>query len=107
MLLDKNLRQYLEKIMVSKKILRVGTEKSPIKKSYEINVGTDSIDIDFLGSNRQSDWLEFSLVYDKSEQHTTIYDRYNFELAAKTIKSMKHSNFSLKNEKEFSIDNLA
>ena len=52
-------------------------------------MGADSIKIDFLGSNGKFDWLEFLLVYDKSNQHTTIYDCYNFELAAKTIKSIK------------------
>ena len=69
-------------------------QKSPKQKTYEINVGTDSIEIDLLGSNRQFDWLEFQLVYDKSSQHSKIHNSYNFELAAKTIKSMKLSNFT-------------
>ena len=103
-LLDKNFRQYLETIMVSKKIIRMGTQKTPLQKTYEINVGQDSIDIDFLGANRQFDWLEISLVYDKSDKHTTIYDSYNHELAAKQIKTLKLSNFteiySLTNEKK-------
>ena len=47
-------RQYLE-TMFFKKILRMGTQKSPIQKTYQINVGADSIEIDFLGSNRQFD----------------------------------------------------
>ena len=102
-LLDKNFRQYLETIMVSKKIIRMGIQKTSLQKPYEINVGQDSIDIDFLGSNRQFDWLEISLVYDKSNKHTTIYESYNHELAAKQIKSLKLSNFteiySLSNEK--------
>ena len=72
----------------------MGTQKFLIQKTYEINVGADSIEIDSLGSNRQFDWLEFSLVYHKSDQQATIYDSYNFELAAKTIKSMKLSNFT-------------
>ena len=38
-LLDKNFRQYLETIMVSKKILRMGTQKTPIQKNYKIYVG--------------------------------------------------------------------
>ena len=54
-LLDKNFRQYLETIM--------GAQKTPIQKTYEINVGQDSLDIDFLGANRQFDWTELSLVY--------------------------------------------
>ena len=32
-LLDKNFRQYLETIMVSKKILRMGVQKTPIQKT--------------------------------------------------------------------------
>ena len=110
LLLDKNFRQCLETMMVSKNFLRSGTQKSPIQNTYEINVGVDSIEIDFLGTNRQFDWPEFSLVYEKSDQHATIYDSYNFELAAKTIKSIKPFSFteiySLTNEKTYSIDNL-
>ena len=49
-------------------------------------------------------------MYDKSHQHATIYNSYNFELSAKTIKSIKLSDFTeiytLTNEKKFSIDNL-
>ena len=69
--------------MVSKKNLRMGVQKTLIQKTYEISIGSDSINIDFLGSNRQFDWLEISIVYDKSDKHTTIYDSYNVELAAK------------------------
>ena len=68
------------------------------------------MDIDFLGANRQFDWLEISLVYDKSDKHTTIYDSYNVEMASKKIKSVKLPNFteiySLTNEKKYDIDNL-
>ena len=35
-LLDKNLRQHLKTIMVLKKILRMGAQKTLIQKSYEI-----------------------------------------------------------------------
>ena len=92
--LDKNFRQYLETIMVSKNILRMGVQKAPIQKTHEISIGSDSINADFLGSNRQFDWIEIFLVFDKSNKHTTIYDSYNVELAAKYIKSVKLSNFS-------------
>ena len=34
------------------------------------------------------------IVYDKSYQHTTIYDSYDLELAAKLIKSIKFENTS-------------
>ena len=72
LLLYKNFRQYLETIMVSKNILRMGAQKTPIQKKYEINVGQDSLNIDFLGLNRQFDRIELSLVYDKNDKHTTI-----------------------------------
>ena len=104
LLLDKNFRQYLKTIMVYKKILRMGAQKTPIHRTYKINIGTASIDIEFLGSNRQFNWIELSLVCGKSDNHTTIYDSYNIEQAAKRIKSVKLSNFtkicSLKNEKK-------
>ena len=35
----------------------MGAQKTPIQKTYEINIGQDSINIDFLGTNRQFDWL--------------------------------------------------
>ena len=62
------------------------------------------MDIEFLRANRQFDWIELSLVYDKSEKHTTIYDRYNVELASKAIKLVRLTYFteiySLKNEEK-------
>ena len=35
----------------------MGAQNTPIQKTYEINIGQDSINIDFLGTNRQFDWL--------------------------------------------------
>ena len=72
----------------------MGALKAPIQKTYEINIAQDSLNIDFLGSNRQFDWLELSLVYDKSDKHTTIYDSYNVEMAVKIIKFVKLSSFT-------------
>ena len=70
-LLDKNFRQHLETIMVSKKIIRMGAQKTPIQKTYAIKTGLDSLNVEFLGANRQFDWLEISIVNDKSDKHTT------------------------------------
>ena len=70
------------------------SQKAPIEKTYEINIGPDSINIDFLGANRQFEWTELPIVYDKSDKHSTIYDSYNIELAAKTIESVKLFNFT-------------
>ena len=85
-------------------------KKTPIQKTYEISIGSDSINVDFLGSSRQFDWIGISLVFHKSDKHTTIYDSYNVELAAKYIKSVKLSNFteiySLTNKRKYDTDNL-
>ena len=109
-LLDKNFRQHLETIMVSKKILKMGAQKTPIQKTYEINTGSDSLNVEFLGSNGQFDWIEIPNVPNKRDKHTTIYDSYNRELASQMIKSLQLSNFTeiynLTNEKNYSIDNL-
>ena len=96
--------------MVSKKVLRIGIQKTPLQKTYEINSGQVSTDVEMLGANRQFDWLEISLIHDKSDKHTTIYDSYNHEMAAQNIKSLKLTNFtevySLTNKKKYDVDNL-
>ena len=72
--------------------------------------GQDSLNNAFLVANREFDWIKISAVYDKSEKHTSIYDSYNVELAAKTKKSIKLSSFtkvySLCYEKKYDVDNL-
>ena len=65
--------------MVSTKIIRMGVQKTPIQKKYEIKQGSDSLNVEFLGANRQFDWIEISIVPDKSNKHTGIYDSYNRE----------------------------
>ena len=81
----------------------MGAQKIPIQQKYEIKQGSDSLNIEFLEANRQFDWIESSVVNDKSDKHTSTYDSYNRELAAQIIKSLKLSNFTeiyrLKNEK--------
>ena len=63
-----------------------------------------------MGANRQFDWIEISIVNDKSDKHTTIYDSYNRQLAAQTIISIQLSNFteiySLTNEKKIQCRQL-
>ena len=90
--------------MVSKKILRMGAQKTLIQKTYEKQKGSDSLNVEFLGANRQFDWIEISIVPDKNDKHTTIYDSYNREMADQLIKSLRQSNFteiySLNNEKK-------
>ena len=57
-----------------------------MQKTYEINVGQSTLDIDFLGANRRFDWLELSLVYNKSDKQDTVYDSCNVEMASKKNK---------------------
>ena len=59
----------------------MGVQKISLQKIYENSTGTNSINVEFYGSNRQFDRLELSLVYDKSDKHLTIYDSCNDELA--------------------------
>ena len=88
----------------------MGAQKTPLQNTYEISVGQDSPDVEFLGSNRQFDWLEISVVHNKSDKHTTLCDSYNRELATQIIESLRLSNFteiySLTNEKKYDVDNL-
>ena len=71
----------------------MGVQQTQIQKANEIFVDSGSIDQDFLGCDRQFDWLEISLVYDKSDKCTAIQDSYNVELAANYIKSVNLENF--------------
>ena len=88
----------------------MGAQKTPMQKTYEIKQGSNSLNVEFLGANRHFDWIEISIVPDKSDKHTAIYDSYNRELAAQLIKTLQLSNFteiySLKNAKRYNIDNV-
>ena len=72
--------------MIFKKILRMGVQKTPLQKAYETLVGTYSLNIEFYGSNREFDWMEISLNYNKSDKHLTICNSYNVEKAETLIK---------------------
>ena len=76
---------YFTGILRSETALRQGLLESPYQQEFEVNIGTQHFTCTFKGVQRQFDWLEISIVYDKSYQHTTIYDSYDLELAAKLI----------------------
>ena len=82
---------YLRKALQSKRVLRTGIKPSPYQKSYEVNVGMQSVVV-----NKQFSFLEISLVYDKSEQHNNVYDSYNNELAATHITTVQLENLNNK-----------
>ena len=92
--LDTNFRQYLETILYSAKVLRMGVQKTQHQKNYELQAGSQDIMVDFQGANRQFDWIEICLVYDKSDKHLTAYGNYNAECASKFIKSLEFANIS-------------
>ena len=35
----------------------MGAQKTPIQKTYEIQKGSYSLNVEFLGANRQFDWI--------------------------------------------------
>ena len=92
--LDTNFRQYLETILFSATVLRMGVQKTPYQKTYELQAGSQDFTVDFQGANRQFDWIEISLVYGKSDKHLTVYNSYNAECASKFIKSLEFTNIS-------------
>ena len=79
--LDTTFRQYLKTILYSARSLRMGVQKTPYQKTYEIQAGSQDFTVDFQGANRQFDWIEISLVHDKSDKHLTFYDSYNSDFS--------------------------
>ena len=67
----------------------MGIQKTPYLKTYEMQLGCQDFTVDFMGANRQFDWIEISLVYDKSDKHLKIYDSYNAERATRLIKAIE------------------
>lgn len=51
--LNDNFRQYIKTIMDSSKVLRIRNQKTPLQKTYEMNAGSQSFYIHFLGANRK------------------------------------------------------
>ena len=85
---------YFTSILSSKTGFRQGVLPAPYQQEFEVNKGTQDFSCAFKGAQRQFEWLEISVVYDKSYQHTTIYDSYDLELAARLIQSLKFENTS-------------
>ena len=92
--LTKTANIYLSGILRSEIALRQGVLPFPSQQLFKINKGTQNFTFTFKGAQRQFDWLEISIVYDKSYQHTTIYDSYDLQLAAKLIQTIKFKNTS-------------
>ena len=92
--LTKGTDLYLTGILRYETALKQGVWPPPYKQLFEVKAGRQSFTCTFKGVQRQFDWLEISIVYDKSFQHTTIYDSYDLELASKLIKNIIFENTS-------------
>ena len=92
--LDNNFRTYLEGVLSSEHILRIRIRDTLYQKSFELVAGTESRVVEFQGSNKQFSFLTISLVYDKSDQHRSIYDSYNGEVPSTMIKLIQLENAS-------------
>ena len=92
--LEDTYRAYFEGAMISNQILGTGLKLSPYQKSYELIAGAQSKTFSFTNAFKQFEFLEFSLVFDKSDQHLTTYDSYNGETAAVDLKYIKLQNAS-------------
>ena len=92
--LEETYRAYLEGAMISNQVLRTGLKFYPYQKSYELVIGSQSKTFTFTNAFKQFAFLEFSLVFDKSDQHLNVYNSYNAETAAKSIKYIRLQNAS-------------
>ena len=92
--LTQNFDIYFSGILRSRTALRMGVLISPYQQLFEMNAGAQSLKVLFKGAQRQLEWIEISLVYDKSYQHQTTYDSYDVELAAKFIQNVQLENAS-------------
>ena len=80
--------------MISENNLRTDLQRTPLQKSYEMAEGSQLRTITFNNTFKQFSFLEVWLVYNRSDQHLSIYDSYNTEIAATHIKSIKLQNLS-------------
>ena len=71
----------------------MGGQKTPIQKTYEINIGQNSISIDFLGANRHFDWLEMSLVFYERDKHTQNLRQLQRRIGCRIYKISKNFKF--------------
>ena len=107
--LDHNFLAYFNGTLRSRGALRTGVISSPYQQSLEINTGTQSLKVNLRGLNKQIEWLEIPLVFEKSDQHQTVYDSYDIELAAKYLQLLALVNasttYSLTGQLQYNVSN--
>ena len=90
--LDNNYQTYLEGVMLAEPVLGTGIKPTSYQKSFEFVVATESRVVNFQAANKQFSFLTILLVCDRNDQHISIYDSYNTELASTKIKSLQLEN---------------
>ena len=74
-----------------------------------MNVGSQSRKVNFYDFAAQFEFIEVSLICDRSDQHQTMYDNYDLELAVQNIQSLTPKNaantYSITRTSELNIDN--
>ena len=107
--LDDNYLAYQNAILQARTALQMGVLSFPYQQSFELTQAHSPIKINFQGANRQFDWLEILLVYDKSNHYQTVYDGYNLELASKFVQILTIENASstcsTTGQSEFNVGN--
>ena len=100
---------YLKDIIKDENAARMGVLPNPFQQTFEVATGAQTISVAFQGASRKINWLEISLVHDKSYAHETVYDSYDLELAANLIESIKFVNaskaYSLTGKLSYDINN--
>ena len=106
---DDNLLAYINGILRSHGASRTRVISSPYQQSFEINTWTQSLKVNFCGLNKQIEWLEISLDFDKSDQHQTVYNSYDAELATKYVQLLTLENvsrtYNLTGQLEYNVSN--
>ena len=92
--LDDNYRTYLEGVLISEHVFRTGIKPTSYKKSCNLIPGTESKVTDFQVVKKQFSFLSISFVFDSSDQHRSVYDSYNVELAGTKIMTVQAENVS-------------
>ena len=95
---------------MSEHVLTTGIKPTPYQKLFKLVSGTESCAVDFTGANKQFSFFAISLVYDKSDQHRSIYNSYNAELVNTKINSITPENasntYSIFNSGKFDTSDL-
>ena len=73
--------------------LRLGVFMLPYRQTYEMEVGSQSQTVKFTNMPTQIEWMEISIVYNKSYVHSTAYDSYDCEIARFLILKLKMQKF--------------